>query len=438
MRAQIGEGGMASVYIGRDRGAGNRLVALKVIKEEYSLNREFVNMFLDEGKIVSTLKHPNLIEVLELGSEGARLFIAMELLQGYSLWHVWTALRDRHLRLRYDMTAWIGARIAEGLHHAHEARDPRGKPLGVVHRDVNASNIFLTYDGQVKVIDFGLAKGANRVSKTAAGVVKGKFAYMSPEQALGKPIDRRTDIFALAATLWELTVDKRLFKGKDDFETLRRVHQAHVRDPRALVEGYPDELAVILKRALDRDRTKRPSTAREFAQALDRFSHSEGRNLGEPDIAAVMGMLFEPVRPREREWLAEASAADRPPPPDPLRLSASRVELDLEDALISEEKAPPPLPSASMRDAKKGGSLNRAAPSALVSNANAPFDTRLFAPAAIRPPVNPNEPELPSIDLEPEDDRARRMTRTALIGAGIVLLLALAMLLGAFWGQHPG
>ena len=194
VRAKIADGGMATIYLGRVEAEGDRaaaMVALKVIKDEYCLNREFVNMFLDEAKIVSNLAHPNVVRLYELGSEGNRLFIAMELLAGQSLWSVWEACRERRIRLRYDLVAWIGARVAEGLHHAHELKDKTGAPLNIVHRDVNASNVFITYDGQVKIIDFGLAKATNRLSRTAAGIVKGKLAYMSPEQTYdGKGVRR--------------------------------------------------------------------------------------------------------------------------------------------------------------------------------------------------------------------------------------------------------
>ena len=430
VRAKIGEGGMATVYVGREAGDaggrggqhGVRVVALKVIKEEYSLNREFVNMFLDEAKIVSKLKHPNLIDVHELGNEGSRLFIAMELLAGQSLWHLWMACRDRNVRLRYDMIAWLGARIAEGLHHAHELEDEKGEPLGVVHRDVNASNIFVTYGGQVKVIDFGLAKAANRVSKTAAGVVKGKFAYMSPEQALGKPLDRRTDVFALAATLWELTVDRRLFKGKDDFETLRKVSQAAVRDPATLVEGYPPALWHIFKRALQRDRTRRYATALELAAALDKFATSEGRVIDERAMAAVMRDLFAHERQRDATWLAEASAADRPAPTESLK-PAPADETGPKAAIDAATLPPPPrVPSDR-------------APSAL------PLTTGLFAPAPVRPPNPPPEepldPALAADDAEdPRADSAPRFSikRALLFGGATVILLLFAMLVGAWWG----
>lgn len=327
VRAKIADGGMATVYLGRLAGPAGfeRVVALKVIRDEYALNPDFVDMFLDEAKIVARLSHPNIVQVHELGVEGNRLFIAMELLFGQSLWQVWEACRERRARLRYDLVAWLGARVAEGLHHAHELTDGATK-LEVIHRDVNPSNIFVTYDGQPKVIDFGLAKAANRVSKTAAGVVKGKLPYMSPEQALGGRIDRRTDIFALGTTLWELTVDRRLFKRADDLSTLKAVHEATVPDPRTLVVGYPEPLWRVLSRALQKDREARYPMALEMARDLDACSRIEGRVVSSATMAEVMVALFAYESERQARWLAEASAAGpptardtmRPPPGTPL------------------------------------------------------------------------------------------------------------------------
>ena len=327
VRAKIAEGGMATVYVGRllpfappavgsmPPPTGNReVVALKVIRDEFSLNRDFVNMFLDEAKIVSHFRHPNIVQVYELGVEGTRIFIAMELLFGQSLWNVWDACKERGVRLRYDMIAWIGARVAEGLHYAHEMRDASGQHLEIVHRDVNATNIFLTYDGQVKIIDFGLAKAVNRVSKTAAGVIKGKIAYMSPEQAVGSPIDRRTDVFALGTTLWELSVDRRLFKHTDEIETLKKVHAAAVPDPTHLVEGYPPALWRVLERSLARDKNERYATAAELARDLDACAQTEGRGVTPAAVAEVMRELFVSERERQASWLADASAPDRTAP----------------------------------------------------------------------------------------------------------------------------
>jgi eukaryotic-like serine/threonine-protein kinase len=314
LRAKIADGGMAEVHVARrvDGPGAGEVVAIKTIREQFARNKEFVTMFLDEAKIVSRLRHPNVIRYYELGKDGEQLFLAMELLFGQSLWSLWEGCRARNVRLRYDMIAWIGARVADGLHYAHELVDEQGQRLEIVHRDVNATNIFVTYDGEIKVIDFGLAKAANRESKTAAGVIKGKVAYMSPEQSVGAPIDRRTDIFALGTTLWELCCDRRLFKRSDDVETLRRVHAAEVPDATRLVEGFPPELWRVIKRALARDMDQRYRTAAELARDLDALAVRQGggREANPRAVAKVMRELFAEDQKRQVAWVAEASAPE--------------------------------------------------------------------------------------------------------------------------------
>lgn len=312
VRAKIGEGGMAAVYLGRS--AEGEIVALKVIKPEHSLNSEFRSMLMDEAKIVSRLRHPNIVRVHDLGAEGTSLFMAMELLFGQSLWHVWAACRERGVRLPYEVAAWIGARAADGLHHAHELLDESGASAEVVHRDVNATNIFVTYDGEVKVIDFGLAKAVNRTSRTAVGIVKGKLAYMAPEQAEGRPIDRRADVFALGITLWEMTCDRRLFHGDSEFDTLLRVHAANVPDPTSLIMGYPPSLWRILQKSLAREPGDRHDTAAELSAELYAFSQTGARGVDAAVVAETMRALFAEERDRHEAWLAEASAPDQPAP----------------------------------------------------------------------------------------------------------------------------
>jgi serine/threonine-protein kinase len=303
---------MATVFVGRrvESGSGPAVVAIKMVRDEYARSGEFVTMFLDEAKIVSRLHHPNIIEYFELGRESGHLYLAMELLLGQSLLAVWDACRARKVRLRYDMVAWVAARVADGLHHAHELTDEDGRSSGIVHRDVNATNVFLTYDGQVKVIDFGLAKATHRASRTAAGVVKGKVAYMSPEQAVGGTVDRRSDVFALGIMLWELGCDRRLFRRSDDVETLRRVHAADVPDPTKLVDDFPPELWRIARKALAREPGDRYPTAAAMAQDLDAFVAGTGGGMGAAAVADVLGALFDEDRNRQRAWVEDVSRVD--------------------------------------------------------------------------------------------------------------------------------
>jgi eukaryotic-like serine/threonine-protein kinase len=319
VRAKLADGGMANIYVGRLSGPSGfeKLHAIKVIKPEFSADKDFTNMFLDEARIAAKLSHPNIVQVYELGEdEGARgkqLFMAMELLFGESLWDIWFTARAKNQKLPEDMVAWIGARIAEGLHHAHEI-ESSGVKQNVVHRDINPSNIFVTYDGQPKIIDFGLAKAKNRVTETGLGVIKGKVAYMAPEQTRsGSGIDRRIDVFALGVTLWELTVDRRLFKRGDNVSTLAAVSECKVPDPTTIVEGYSPALWGILKKALAKNRDERYATAKEMSDALDEFSRSRGRVVTGATVATFMEELFGAQRERYQAWLDEIRS-ERPVP----------------------------------------------------------------------------------------------------------------------------
>jgi len=308
--AKLADGGMATVNVAivREGADSGRVLAVKMIRDEFARSTEFAAMFLDEARIVAGLRHPNVLRYDELGQGGGYAFIAMELLYGQSLWSVWERCRARSVRMRYPTIAWIGARVADGLHYAHEATDAASRPLDIVHRDVNPANVFLTYEGEVKVIDFGLAKAKNRASRTAAGVIKGKVAYMSPEQAVGGALDRRSDVFALGTTLWELACDRRLFKHVDDLETLRRVNAAAVPDPTALVDGFPPKLWRILERALARDPGNRYPTAAALARDLDEFAGDGPDASGQRPLAEVLDALYPGDALRQQTWVSEVTA----------------------------------------------------------------------------------------------------------------------------------
>jgi serine/threonine protein kinase len=291
--APISEGGMASVWLGRTTDPPNRFAALKVIRAEHGRNKEFVAMFLDEARIASRLVHPNIIAIHGLGHDGKRHFLAMEVLRGRTLLELWERAHARKRRLPYAEVAWIGARVADALHHAHELRDDKGKPLHVIHRDVSPSNIFVTNEGVPKLIDFGLAKARDRVAKTAIGVIKGKLAYLAPEQVLGKAADRRADIFALGVTLWEVSLNRRLFRGDSDVETVRRVRDAEVPHPTTFIREYPPVLADAVMRGLAKDPEARWQTAAELRDALDAFVKSSGEPVDEKRMQAIVAELFD-------------------------------------------------------------------------------------------------------------------------------------------------
>jgi serine/threonine-protein kinase len=320
--AKIAEGGMATIYLGRaNEGPGReRVAALKVIRHDFGRDETYRKMFLDEAKLLSRLSHPNIAAVYECGIDDQQHFIAMELLVGRTLFDVWEACKTRKLSLRLEHAAWIGARVAEALHHAHEQTDEQGEPLHIIHRDVNPSNVFLTFEGEVKLYDFGLAKARGRQAKSMSGIVKGKLPYLSPEMAMQQPIDRRSDIYMLGTTLWELTTMRRLFQRDSDGETLMAVRAGMVADPRARVPSFPEQLWLVLRRALFRHVEDRYPTAAELARDLDAFVEANGGadDMG-PRTSAILDALFPGDREKRAQWLRHANAtraqrASMPPP----------------------------------------------------------------------------------------------------------------------------
>ncbi len=307
--APIARGGMAEVFLGRLRTRPDRLVALKIMRSELCRNQEFVSMFLDEARIASSLAHPNIAAIYGLGHDRGHHYLAMELLRGRTLLDFVDIALRKGGRIPYEIVAWIGARIADALHFAHEQRDANGANSQIVHRDVNPSNIFVTFAGEPKLIDFGLAKARDRITATAHGVLKGKLAYLAPEQVTGSPIDRRSDVFALGVTLWEISVGDRLFREDSDVETIRRVSRAEVPDPTTRDATYPRALADVVLRALKRTPNERYRTAHELAVALDAFVAASGRPVDAQQVALLARSLFP--RDSALPWETLASELER-------------------------------------------------------------------------------------------------------------------------------
>jgi serine/threonine-protein kinase len=342
---KIAGGGMATVYIGRRDDKGKeKLVALKVIKDELAKEEAFVHMFLDEAKILSRLSHPNIIETLEYGVTDEHRFIAMELLLGRSLTDVWELLASKSDRVPVALGAWICARVAGGLEHAHSLRDEEGQGLSIIHRDVNPSNIFLTFDGRVKLIDFGLARSKDRRAKTGDGIVKGKVPYLSPEQIQQEHVDGRSDLYSLGTTLWELGSGKRLFKRETDIGTIEAIRAAVVPDFRKEAPDYPDALWEIVKRSLAPKPEDRFASAGHMEEALNEYLQSTGESLSAGTVTTFLADLFAGDEARQKEWLRLAKARPvrgRTLPP-PIALPLPEVKLGAPSLPTA---PPPPLPS---------------------------------------------------------------------------------------------
>src|SRR6185503_9065182 len=276
---KIGTGGMAEVFLARTTVAQglNKTLVIKKIHGAYARSRPFVAMFVDEAKIALGLNHPNIIQVFDFGAVGDTYFLAMEYVEGMDLLRLLQEAAKARLRLPYGLSAYIVQQMSKGLDYAHRKTDEFGEPLGIVHRDISPQNILLSWDGGVKIVDFGIARA--RDVHEEQGVIKGKFAYMSPEQARGDLVDCRSDVFAAGIVLFELACARPLFHGKGK-EALEMVKAGTIPRPRDFAPDMPEALERIIQRALAFRRGARFATARDLQHELGRFQLAWSSKLG--------------------------------------------------------------------------------------------------------------------------------------------------------------
>lgn len=297
--AHLRSGGMADLFLARREGAAGfrRLVAVKVVHPRHADDERLVRMFLDEALISARIDHPNVVRVEDLGVVDDTYFLVMEYVHGCSLAQLMGVLSKMHRRLSPLVAVAITARVAEGLHAAHEATDDSGKIINLVHRDVSPQNILLSHKGHVKLIDFGVAKAAMRSEETSVAMLKGKVRYMPPEQATTGVVDRRADIYSLGVVLWEMLTMRRLFTGKTEFEVLLKVRRPNVAPPSKYVPDIPPELDAVVLAALSRRPDDRPKTAKSFrrmlARALPRSMALDSAHLADLMLGVVADQLEE-------------------------------------------------------------------------------------------------------------------------------------------------
>jgi serine/threonine-protein kinase len=318
---RIATGGMANLYLGHYAGPDGfeKFVAIKRIHAHLAENPEFSRMFVDEARLAARISHPNVVQVLELGAVNGAYFICMEYVDGESL----VALL-RRTRVPIDIGVRIVSQAAQGLHAAHELRNHDGTHLNVVHRDVSPSNLLISYDGVVKVVDFGVAKCKGNTATTGVGTVKGKFAYIAPEQlaAGAAPVDRRADIFALGIVLYEVTTWRRLFYAETEAQTADLVLRHPIPRPGLVVKDYPGELESILMRALERDPQRRYQTAHELHLDLEHFL--AGRQVLPSTIGDLMRESFPDSLLEKEEMMRRCrEVIDSTPAPGPYELSGA-------------------------------------------------------------------------------------------------------------------
>ena len=290
---KLAAGGMGQVFLARKKGVGfEKLVVLKTILPHLVEDEEFFTMFLDEAKLTARLNHPNIAQIFDVEVEQNQHFVVMEYVQGEDVRRVEKRSRAESIRIPLGVILRVIADAAAGLHYAHTATDDTGVPMGIVHRDISPQNILVGFDGGVKVIDFGVAKAAGRLQHTATGVLKGKFPYMSPEQADGQDLDARSDIFALGIVLWEMLCDRRLFKGDNDLASQRLVKAAAVPAPSSIEPSLSPALDAIVLKALAKNRDDRFADAGEFRHALEAFAHEAHQQASSSHLSTFMRKLY--------------------------------------------------------------------------------------------------------------------------------------------------
>ncbi|HEU4730702.1 MAG TPA: serine/threonine-protein kinase, partial [Kofleriaceae bacterium] len=309
---QIGQGGMAEVQLALQRGPAGfeKLVVVKLVHESLASQKAFVDMLLDEARVAALVKHPNVVDIYDLGQADGRYFIAMEYLEGEPLLAVLRAGREGQ-RLDVLSTARLIADTAEGLDAAHELRSMAGDPLELVHHDVSLGNIVVLYNGQVKLVDFGVAKATQ---STARARVQGKFSYMAPEKLRGGLGDRRSDIWSLGCVLWEALTLTRLFKGGNDPDTMNQVLEAPILAPSAINGDVPASFDPVVMRSLERDPARRYPTAKAMAAELEEVLRKHGYAAKNDMIARYMQATFKSHIAARKKLLQEVSSKGRASP----------------------------------------------------------------------------------------------------------------------------
>jgi hypothetical protein len=340
---RIAVGGMAELYRGKISGdeGFEKAVAVKKILPHLAAEQEAVNYFIDEARLAALLQHPNIAQIYDFGRLEDAYFIAMEYLFGKDLKTVLSTAEDRGIPLSLENALHIASRISSGLDYAHNMKDLQGHLLNIIHRDVSPQNIFITYDGQIKIIDFGIAKAASRITSTRSGVIKGKVAYMSPEQAEGLEVDHRSDIFSVGILLYEMVTGRFMYEG-DAMEILSRVREAQFDRPERIIRDLPECVVLTLDMALARDTRNRYASCGEMLSDLEDCIYHLNFRPSDQKLAQYMKALFEGEY--ESDEASMTRALRRVMPTDSALEAAGTNRPGYEETMIlqPEEAGPPP------------------------------------------------------------------------------------------------
>lgn len=446
LESKLAEGGMAEIFLARQPGfeGFERQVVVKRLLPELSTEHDFVRMFLNEARLAARLNHPHIVQIYELGQEEGAYFLAMEYIRGEDLRSLAQQADAMGMRPSPGLVCRIICEVLSGLHYAHTRTGPDGKPLGLVHRDISPQNILVTYDGTVKIIDFGIAKATQRQSsdQTQAGLLKGKYAYMSPEQTRGGQIDARSDIFSAGILLWELLTWKRLFKRSTDLATLVAISDEPAPPPSHVNPDLPPELDPIVLGALAVHPDDRYPSAQAFQTALEEFIAAHGLTADTRALRQYMHELF-------RDKLAQEASTPRPALSQPRR-PGSPLTMPLQTLDGTRRRQTPPGQAVAVQGPQPVLDTPRPepmglSPPRLLPSAETPVNTRTPAlpeggphrelhgpPEVPRPPVETQEVETQGVETQQEPPARRPVVLAAATGLvlGLVVVLVLQSLFG--------
>jgi serine/threonine-protein kinase len=303
---RIAVGGMAEIFLARQAGLEGfeKTIVIKRIRPHLSKQPNFVKMFLNEAKLAAQLNHPNIVQIYDLGKIGESYFIAMEYIFGRDMRRIIPKADSLGIPFPMVYALKIASSVCEGLYYAHQRTDLYGNPLHIVHRDVTPENIFVSFDGTVKVLDFGIAKAANQIEQTRAGEIKGKLSYMSPEQCMGKQLDNRSDIFSLGVVLYEWLTGFKLFTGDSEVAILKSITEGKIYAPSYFKADIPEAVEAILMKALEKDRERRYQTAWEMQYDIDQFLSQYEFTPSNIHLSNFLKQLFNDELEEERARLA--------------------------------------------------------------------------------------------------------------------------------------
>jgi serine/threonine protein kinase len=422
---------MAQIYLARQLGPEGfeKLLVVKRILPHLAENEDFISMFLDEARIAARLSHPNIVQIFDLGAQDDSYFIAMEYIHGEDVRRVSKQAEQAGEPIPIPLICRVIIEACAGLDYAHKRVDTAGKPLNIVHRDISPQNILVSFEGGVKIVDFGIAKAADQATVTRSGVLKGKYSYMSPEQAAGQEVDSRTDVFALGIVLYELLTGTRLFKRATDIQTLNAVGECRVAPPTEIDHRIPEALGEITMKALAKDRGQRYAEARQLGAALEGWLLREGLPSSASHLAEFLQRIYAERLAREREEgrllieSADASLSEEPERATPSQVSKGRATRTGRGAPAETRVAREPDATAAERPAGKSESNSR--PRSRPSLPQAP--EREPAPGT-RPRSRPS--------LPPAEERSSPAGRGRVVAGAVGLLAAAAAL--TWWAVGGG